>query len=242
MPQDNIKPKLFYDDIFSDYNKREDNLNTKNNTNNNTYTNIHPVFYKRYQNKYFSDSKVLMYGNLDIKFTKVFKFLLPLFKLAGTLVPYEGKNVETEVTTSAHENSSKIRMVRVFKFKDNKTWDFSSELFKWKKNTFIELAKFNLAWKYKIKYNNNKLSMIHQGYGLWVFSRCIPLPGLSFLIGRPYAQEQALDESRFSMILTLTHPILGKFFSYRGDFVIIESNIIDPSINKAQANANTKTN
>ena len=180
------------------------------------------VFKKRYHNHYFSSDKTIMHGKLDINFTRAFRILLPLCKLAGTLVPYEGVAVPTEVSLSSAANSRIITMLREFKFKSHKTCFFKSKLLHYKKDIFLELTAGKIAWQFKFKYHNDKLIMQHMGYSLYIFNRCIPLPLLSWLIGKPYAEEIAIDDSSFAMLLILQHPLFGKIFTYKGKFTIMD--------------------
>ena len=60
------------------------------------------------------------------------------------------------------------------------------------------------------------------GYSLYIFNRCIPPPLLSWLIGKPYAEETAIDDSSFAMLLILQHPLFGKLFTYKGKFTIMD--------------------
>jgi predicted DCC family thiol-disulfide oxidoreductase YuxK len=180
------------------------------------------VFQKRYRNHYFSSDKTIMHGKLDINFTRAFRILLPLYKLTGTLVPYEGADVPTDVSLSSATNSRIITMLREFKFKNHKTCYFKSKLLHYKKDIFLELTAGKIAWKFKFKYHNDKLIMQHIGYGLYVCNRCLPIPFLSLLIGKPYAEETAIDDSNFAMSLILQHPLLGKLFTYKGKFTIMD--------------------
>ena len=54
-----------------------------------------------------------------------------------------------------------------------------------------------------------------------VFGRNIPLP-ITWLIGRSDAEEMAVDDNKFDMCATITHPLLGKIYEYKGRFRVIK--------------------
>ena len=44
-----------------------------------------------------------------------------------------------------------------------------------------------------------------------MFGVLIPIT-ITYLLGRGYAEEEAIDDNNFRMLATLTHPCLGKVF------------------------------
>ncbi len=47
-------------------------------------------------------------------------------------------------------------------------------------------------------------------------------PSIEFLVGRGEASEEAIDETRFRMIMTIKHRLFGILYSYHGTFQITE--------------------
>ena len=62
------------------------------------------VMQKHYANRPYSNDVVTVKGKMDIEFNWFGKLCAPLFRIFGTLIPYQGKNIETTV----HYKSSKI--------------------------------------------------------------------------------------------------------------------------------------
>ena len=114
-------------------------------------------------------------------------------------------------------------MMREFSFPDGKKWCFNTTLIPQDGCVFIELARFRIAWRFEFQQQATTLTMQHRGYVLYVFNRCVPLPGLALLIGKPCGQETTLDAHSFSMQVYLNHPIFGRLFAYQGQFRIASS-------------------
>jgi hypothetical protein len=50
-----------------------------------------------------------------------------------------------------------------------------------------------------------------------VLGRNVPLP-LGWILGEGHAEEQVLSETRFAMVMTLTHGWFGELYRYYGVF------------------------
>jgi hypothetical protein len=90
----------------------------------------------------------------------------------------------------------------------------------WLINDVVEFMRFGLAWRALYSYEGTKMVMQHHGYVWKVFGKYIPLP-LSLLMGKCYAEEEAISENSFSMLMRLTHPLFGNLFEYAGEFTLV---------------------
>jgi hypothetical protein len=59
------------------------------------------------------------------------------------------------------------------------------------------------------------------GYVWNVFDFLIPIPG-KWLMGNVYVEERPVDDNRFSMQMSLTHPWFGVLFRYSGHFNLVQ--------------------
>ena len=180
------------------------------------------VMHKHYANKPYSDDVVTAEGTLDISFNLFGKLCTPFFRIFGTLIPYQGKNIKTTVhyKSSPHDNS--VAFDRVLYFANRKPFYFKSKMVPIRNHHIIEYMKFGLGWSMHYDYENGMVKLKHRGYVLKIFGKNIPLP-LGILIGKGYAQEEAISPDCFKMFVTITHPLWGKIYEYRGQFTIINT-------------------
>ncbi|QKK05237.1 MAG: DUF4166 domain-containing protein [Pseudomonadota bacterium] len=69
--------------------------------------------------------------------------------------------------------------------------------------------------------SNSWRAMVTRAMYLRLFGHFIPVP-LTMLMGKGYAEEIAVDDERFDMIVNITHPWWGKIYEYKGRFKIVE--------------------
>lgn len=183
-----------------------------------------PALQKRYSNRPYSSDIIQSKGTLDIYLSWLFKILSPLFRLTGTLCPYQGSNVPVEVQFISHPQSETISIHRTFHFANRKPYLFNSQLKLTKNNYIIEFMRFNIGWKFRLEYDktNKKVTMNHHGYVISLFGILIPLP-IAFIVGHGYAEEVALTDDSFKMLMKISHPIFGVLFQYSGTFKIAET-------------------
>lgn len=184
--------------------------------------NISPVLQKRYSNRPYSKDRLLVKGEMNIEVSKFFKFLSPLFRLSGALVPYPAQKIPVTVEFVSDTESNKIIMHRTFYYPDKKPYHFTSKVMHIKDNIVLEMMKFGFATKLIYTYDNNKITMDYGGYVLCIGKTLIPIP-LGFLVGRFYAYEETISDDQFIMLVKLTHPLFGKIFQYDGYFKIANS-------------------
>ena len=86
----------------------------------------------------------------------------------------------------------------------------------------IEVMPSRLGWRMNYVWENQRVKLKHKGYVLYAFGHFIPVP-LTFLIGEGNAEEIAIDDDHFDIIVTITHPWWEKIYEYKGRFALKES-------------------
>ena len=87
-------------------------------------------------------------------------------------------------------------------------------------NLLIERMRFGLGWKLAYDWDGRKVILSHRGYVWQIGTWTIPIP-LEWLIGKGYAEEEAISDERFCMWTHTLHPWFGEMFRYEGEFCII---------------------
>ncbi len=177
---------------------------------------------KHYANRPYSNDVVALDGVMDIKLSKLTRAMKPLFKVFGTLVPYEGKNIPTTVYSKSELNSGNYILERHFHFPHQKPYVFRSAFMHKKDNQVLEITKFGISWLcyYTYENENKKVLLTHKGYAWKIFGLIIPVP-LTLLLGKVYAEEQVIDDNSFRMRMSINHPWFGDTFEYKGRFKIV---------------------
>lgn len=179
---------------------------------------------KRYGNFPFSDEITAMEGKMDISYSRMMGYFLVFFKIFNILVPYAGQGIPVSVIFKSQLHSSLYIFTRLFYFPGKKPYQFRSRIECKKENELIELLFFGIGWRAQCTYDGNKVLLQHQRYVLKIFGRYIPLPFI-FLLGKPYAEEQATSDNSFRMLMNMTHPLFGKMFEYTGEFTFTGKSI-----------------
>ncbi|HFB64212.1 MAG TPA: DUF4166 domain-containing protein [Aeromonadales bacterium] len=78
-----------------------------------------------------------------------------------------------------------------------------------------------INWKMHYLWQDNRVKLIHIGYVFNFFGHFIPLP-VTFLMGKGYAEEKAIDENTFGMKVQISHPWWGIIYQYNGTFKVTE--------------------
>ena len=178
------------------------------------------VLKKHYANKACSNDVVKLDGVMDIELSKLTRLLKPLFRLTGALVPYEGSNIPTIVYSRSEANTNHYVLERYFHIPNQQPYIFRSKFVPIKNNEVIEIMKFGIGWRCYYSWNGEKVQLTHKGYAIRIFGALIPIP-LSLLLGKGYAEEIALDDNHFKMLMVITHPLFGKTFEYKGQFKVV---------------------
>lgn len=181
---------------------------------------IHLVLKKRYNLSFSSNQTITLHGCLNITFSKSYCYVLPLFRLAGALLSQDGNHIKTTVQCTSPPHRAGFIMNRRFHFPGQKDQVFESEIRPLSPQHWVEITHGFFAWRFTYRYKDKTLSMHHQGYGLMICQRFWPLPGISLLLGKPYGEETALNDSEFAMTVSITHWLAKPLVTYEGVFTI----------------------
>ena len=190
------------------------------------WDNLPSVIHKHYANRPYSEDVVIAEGKLDVSCSGPVKYLRPLFKLLGSVPPYNQKAVPVTVRFESCKVSKEFRFNRTFHFHGEKPYSFRSRMLQIQGNELVEMMSFNIGWRFNYLWQDKKVILKHKGYVLKIFGHLIPLP-ISFLLGEGYAEEIPVDDDHFDMFVNMKHPLFGKIYEYRGRFKVTEMNIAE---------------
>lgn len=179
-----------------------------------------PVMKKHYANRPYHNDKVTVEGVMKVETSILGRIISPLFRLAGTLVPYEGDNIPATVVFISTSNSDEFQFDRTFYFPGRKPYRFHSRMKPVGGNELVEFMRFGLGWRMAYAWSGEKVVLAHRGYVLRLFGFLLPLP-MGIFIGQGYAEETPLDDNSFSMMMEITHPLWGKVYGYSGSFKVV---------------------
>jgi len=181
-----------------------------------------PVVMKRhYANRPFSSDVGVVDGIMDVESSFLGRMMSPFFKLTGTLVPYEGKDVPAKVEFSSSPTTNGFHFNRTFYFPNQKPYEFKSVMIPMTGNEMIEVMRFGLCWRMAFLWTGQKVVWEHRGFGVYLWGKYIPLP-LALLMGKGFADETPIDDESFSMSMKIVHPIWGMVFGYSGVFKMVK--------------------
>ena len=182
-----------------------------------SWEDLPPSLRKHYANRPYTDDVVELKGVMDIKLSKITRLMKPLFKLFGALVPYEGENIPTTVYSKSEPVTADYNLERHFHFPNQESYVFRSRFIHVKDSDVIEVMKFGIGWRCDYIYNGDRVLLIHRGYYWRIFGMLLPIP-LTLLLGKGDAWEEAVNDNSFRMCMTITHPLFGRTFEYKGQF------------------------
>lgn len=177
---------------------------------------------KHYANCPYTNDEVVVRGSLNVMCKPPLKWLGVVMRRMGQIPIHNEQNVPVTVSYTSDKNSKAFHFVRSFHFKGAAPYIFHSRMLQIKDNEVIEIMRFGLGWKMLYLWDGQKVVLQHRGYALYIFGHYIPMP-LTYLMGKGYAEEIAVDENTFDMLTHITHPWWGKVYEYKGRFSISES-------------------
>lgn len=181
-----------------------------------------PIVMKRhYANRPYSSDRGVVDGVMDVESSPIGRVLAPFFKLSGTLVPYEGRDVPAKVEFLSNPSSNGLHFNRTFYFPNKKPYEFRSVMLPMGGNEMAEVMRFGLYWHLAFIWTGTKVILEHRGYGVHWFGEFIPLP-LALFMGKGYADETPINDDSFSMSMKIVHPIWGMVFGYSGIFKMVK--------------------
>ena len=175
---------------------------------------------KHYSPRPFSRDAVTVRGAMnEVWHSRMAKVLLPMARLAGALVPYRGRDVPIEVHYSARHDDSTLHWNRVFHFPGRAPFHFRSHMEVADGNEVIEFVRLGIGMRLVVTAEDGALVFRGRGYVWRVLGRDWPLP-LGLVLGQAYVEERPADVDRFTMKMTLIHPLFGELFRYDGRFAV----------------------
>lgn len=176
------------------------------------------VFKRHYAVRPYSHDVVAVHGSLNVR---VSFFVGLLSRLFGVLVPYSGDNIPVTVRLLGGPHSGGFRFEREFRYPNNKIIRFSSCMERLKDNELVERMRLGFGWRLAYEWSGGKILLLHRGYVWRILGIDIPVP-LEFVLGRGYAEEEALSDNEFRMQTYTRHPLFGHTFGYDGRFKVLE--------------------
>ncbi len=177
-----------------------------------------PVMLKHYANRPFCDDVSIVEGELDVMCRW---YLKPFLHLFNTVPPYTQNDVPVTVSFTSQPQNAGFGFERVFHFEGIPAVKFHSRMFHRGGSEIMELMQFGICWHSNYSWDGTNVTLTHKGYSLRIGQRNLKLP-ITWLIGRGDAIETPIDDNSFSMGVMLTHPILGKIYSYEGTFSVVK--------------------
>lgn len=176
-----------------------------------------PALKKHYMIKPYSQDTLQVVGELNVMCKPPLKWLSPILFWMGQIPVINQENVKVKVDFISDNHTLAFHFKRTFYFKNRQPYCFHSTMEPVKENELIEFMKYGLGWRLRYFWEDKKLILRHRGYVWRIFGCCIPIP-FTFLLGKGYAEEIAIDDNRFAMFTHITHAWWGKIYEYRGEF------------------------
>jgi len=186
------------------------------------WDNLPSVMHKHYANCSYCNDVTTVEGTLDVMCAGPIKFLAPLFWFMRGIPPHNEKDVPVTVNFKSDKGSKSFHFNRTFHFRNRKVYSFNSRMTQVKGNEVVEVMQSGFGWRMNYVWEDGRVRLKHKGYIISLFGRFIPLP-LTFLMGEGNAEEVAIDDNTFDMLVTITHPLWGKIYEYKGRFKVKKS-------------------
>lgn len=176
-----------------------------------------PVLKKHYANRGYTDDVITVEGKMEVMCKW---YLRPLFKLIKTAPPYCDMDIPAIVYFNSEPNSNTFCFNREFHYPNRiKPSFFRSRLTAIKGNLVREQMSFGICWNSTYSWNGKRIIIAHNSYSLQLLGITLPLP-VTWLLGRSDAYEIPVDDNHFDMCASITHPLLGLIYQYKGSFTI----------------------
>ena len=147
------------------------------------------------------------------------KMLSWLFWLLKGIPPHTEESVPVTVHFESDKYSRFFHFNRVFNFRTRKPYHFKSRMIQTEGCEVIEIMRSRLGWRMNYLWEGERVKLKHKGYVIYLMGFFIPIP-LTFFFGEGNAEETAVDDNTFDMVVTITHPLWGKIYQYKGRFVV----------------------
>jgi len=85
----------------------------------------------------------------------------------------------------------------------------------------VEITATGFGWHCRYIWWDDMVTLLHKGYVFKLFGWFVPLP-LTWLIGKGYAEEIAIDDDTFEMNMEISHPPGNIMLGYKGRFRVVK--------------------
>jgi hypothetical protein len=178
-----------------------------------------PVSLKiHYANKPFSQDITIANGHMNI-YCK--RWLSTLLRRLSALPAITISDIPVTVCYTSDPNSPAFHLHRRFYLPQRTPHQFNTTMTPYHNNEILEELGHGLCWRIRYGWRDNKITLTHCGYVFKLGSWLCPMP-CTWLLGTPYAEEYAIDDTRFGMHAYIKHMIFGYIFTYNGIFTITE--------------------
>lgn len=178
------------------------------------------VFRRHYANRPYSGDVATVEGVMDIECAGPIKWLAPFFALVRSIPPYTEKDVRVTVHFRSHPRTGYFYFERIFYFKGRKPYHFKSTMIPVGGNEIVEATGPGTGWRCAFSSEGDRVVMRHRGYAGHFMGRFFPVK-LAWLLGEGYAEEVAVDDETFDMVMHMTHPRWGRIYEYKGRFRMV---------------------
>lgn len=158
-------------------------------------------------------------GHLDIAYPNFMQPYLSLMRLMGALINQRGKAVPTRV--ERHLAQGQEQWQRTLQFPNQRTVQFKSLVAYHGGNELVEYTNALMGLRMAVRVEHGKLYYSGKSFIVKLGSLRLPIPEW-LVLGHSTIEESALDDTSFQMDFRVTHPLLGKVFSYKGVFQVLE--------------------
>ena len=186
------------------------------------WADLPPVMKHHYAIRPFSADTVTVEGMLDIR---IATWMRPLLRLTGLMIWRSGDRIPVSVVFHSGPEDDGFYFDRTFRFPEGEQ-RFKSRIEVVGGNEVIEFVGLGLGWKTAFVVDGDKIELQYRGY-VWRIPGCtIPVP-LAWLMGKGWAEEEAVSETSFRMRTHVRHFLLGDVFAYSGSFTLTDISMPD---------------
>ncbi len=187
------------------------------------WDNLDDIVKRHYAMAPGTPADMTIHGTMDRVFhSNIAKLFLLPGRIFGALVPYQGRDIPTEVRNWTKEDDSKAMFWhRTLQFPGRPLTEFKSRMEYAGGDEIVEYVKYGLGIRMRMSVEDGAMVFTSVGY-VWDSGMAqLPIPTWAIL-GDAQIIERAVSEKEFYIDFTMIHPLFGKTFSYSGTFSIHE--------------------
>jgi hypothetical protein len=154
----------------------------------------------------------------EVYHSRLAKLFILFGRVFGALVPYRGTQIPTVVRNwTRRDDCNVLHWHRTLDFPDRGPVTFISRMVSQHPNEIIEYVKYGMGIRMAISVIDHALVYRSIDYVWEIAGRRIHLPNW-LILGNAMIIEQAQSETQILLKFEINHPLLGKTFSYSGEF------------------------